>query len=97
MATTTSFDEWFGMGNEPDGHEDLYDLFHASRGEGLGTYSVSTKGDQTFIKGPSGDTLLLASSIAAKAFGRTLEGMKSDPEMDFESWIGFKRAIAKDD
>jgi len=94
-TSTTSFDDWMGN-NKPDGHEDIYALYNAvAMGETFGTYDVVTDGDKTFIKGPV-STLVLVSEKARNAFLKEVEGLKDDPEMDMESWYGFKVAISKD-
>lgn len=94
--TTSGFEEWFGD-NEPDDFEDIYALYNAaSSRETFGTYEVKTSGEKTFITGPI-STLALLSEKARTAFLAKIEDLKDDPDMDMESWYGFKRAISKDD
>jgi len=93
MPSTTDFDEWLEE-NNPDGHEEIYTLYlSVDEREGNGIWEVTTKDDKTFVSG-STSTLQLLSEKSRLAFLRKIEGLKSDPEMDMESWYGFERNMA---
>ncbi len=97
MSSMTNFEEWLAPGNEPDDYEDAYALNEATNLQSYGAYEGTGDDKRMFIKGPTGDTLALVSSKAIDAFRRHIETFKDDPEMDWESWYGFKCAMAKDD
>jgi len=94
---TTDFDEWLGEA-APEGHEEVYSLYKTvSTGEGWGSYSTTTRGQQRFVIGPGGQVLVLASAKAVKAFLAKIEDeYKDDKELDMESWYGLQRTMASD-
>lgn len=93
MTNTTDFDVWLEE-NDPDGHEEIYALYQAAdERESYGLWEVKTQGDKTFIVGSAG-TLQLLSEMARQKFVQRVNALKSDPEMDMESWYGFERAMA---
>ena len=97
MNSTTNFEEWLGSGNDPDDHESAYALYNAANGQSMGYYDVDGDEDRLFIKGPAGDTLTLVSPKAIAAFRKHLDKYKNDPNMDWEIWYQFHRAMAKVD
>lgn len=93
MTDTPDFNVWLDE-NEPDGHEEIYALYQSvDERESVGVWDVKIQGDKTFITGPFG-TLQLLSEKARLAFLRKVESLKSDPDMDMESWYGFERNMA---
>ena len=95
MKNTSEFDVWLEE-NEPEDHEEIYSLYNSVvHRESWGLWEVTTNGDKTFIKGPN-STLNLLSGNARQAFQNRVEALKSDPEMDMESWYGYERNMAND-
>jgi hypothetical protein len=93
MQTTTNFDVWLEE-NEPDGHEEIYALYQAvDFRESYGFWNVKCDGEKTFVEG-STSRLGLLTEKARLAFLRSVEALKSDPEMDMESWYGYERNMA---
>ncbi len=96
MPSTTDFEEWLSNGHEPDDFEEAYALYCAANGESMGGFEVNEDGDRLFIKGYNG-TLALVSKKARDAFCSHIQRFKGDADMDWESWYGYMRAMAKDD
>ncbi|GCE90446.1 hypothetical protein MSKU15_2047 [Komagataeibacter diospyri] len=93
MQDTTDFEVWI-EDNEPDGYEEIYTLYRSvAEREDNGIWAVTTNGDKTFVTGPT-STLQLLSEKARRTFLNAVEALKSDPEMDMESWYGYERNMA---
>lgn len=93
MPNTTDFEVWL-EDNEPDGYEEIYTLYRSVEDrESNGIWVVTNAGDKTFVTG-SNSTLQLLSEKARRAFLAAVVALKSDPEMDMESWYGYERNMA---
>lgn len=93
MSSTADFDVWLEE-NEPDSYDEIYTLYHSvNEREGNGIWEVTTRDDKTFVTG-STSTLQLLSEKSRLAFLRKVEALKSDPDMDMESWYEFERNMA---
>lgn len=93
MPSTTDFEVWLEE-NEPDGYEEIYALYRSvEEREANGNWDVTTNGEKTFVTG-STSTLQLLSEKARLAFLKQVELLKTDPEMDMDSWYGFERSMA---
>jgi hypothetical protein len=96
METIHDFDAWLDL-EQPEGHEEIYDLYRSVQLRKTGGfYHVSTKGEQTFIRGQS-STLRLANEKARHAFLAKVVALKDDDQMSMEGWYEFRRSMAKDD
>jgi len=96
MATITDFDAWLDS-VDPDDYKEVYCLYKSvEECEEWGMYSTSENNGKLFVKGPVGDTLMLASEKAKKTFLNILEDRYCDDGMDIESWYGFMRAMKND-
>lgn len=91
--TTTDFDEWLDASG-PANNEEAFQLHHALEGrEDYGIYSVSTKGEQTFLQVNDGNTLLLAPEKAHVAFTKRITEFLPDPDLGWEGSEGYQRAM----
>ncbi len=94
MSPTTNFHLWLRENVITDNFEDYYCLYEAvSSRETVGDFEVSIKDEMTFIKGAT-STLCLATENARLAFLREVENLKDDKDMDWDSWIGYKRNMS---
>ncbi|WP_201834925.1 hypothetical protein [Microvirga zambiensis] len=97
MTSTTDFELWLELGNEPETHDESYSLYRASHGESFAAYTVTDDGGKRFVKGPSGDTLALVSEQAIQAFQKHIERFNPDPDLGWEGMIAYRSAMAKED
>ena len=81
MFHTHDFDEWLSLGNAPVSEKQVAGLMKATYGENAGGYKV-TFGKVFRIKGPTGDSLLLATDKAREAFRRRVRSMHFGGEGD---------------
>jgi len=96
MNTTTDFEEWW-QDNEPDTHEEIYELYNCVQSsDGGGTYEINSDDEKTFVSGHV-SRLALVSEKARLAFLRYIDRNKGDEELDIDSWYGLQVALAKDD
>ena len=98
MVSTTNFENWLSE-NEPETFDEAYALHQACGGCDCGIYTVSSSHNgAVIIKGPNGDTLVLASNKASRAFEKLIERrFKPDHEMSWEAEAAFHRAMERDD
>jgi hypothetical protein len=93
MDSTSNFHDWLEQ-NDVEGHEEIYELYHAVQGrETFGNFEVSTSGEKTFIKGPA-SILVLATKSAEAAFSKLVYELKADDGLDMDSWYGYQRNMA---